>query len=236
MDIVYVIGPGSDWKDNEIRYSLRSLNKHADKVDKIILIGHDPGFLSDVIHIKHPDPNLCKERNIMEKILRACDEPGISENFFLMHDDHFFLQDFSPAKYPFYYQGTLEEYYSKANKFGKHSKAVLNTINVLKENKLPGLMFNVHHPIVINKKKFKKVMKQYDWEIENGYAIKSLYCNTLSIEGTPTTDCKIKKWLPMEEINKALDGKPFFSLGNAFSQDMRTFLEKTYPEKSPWEN
>ncbi len=235
MDVVYILGKGTNWKDNEIRYSLRSLAKHADKIDKVFIIGQCPDFLTGVIHYPHPDPHSCKELNIMEKIMRACELGEVSSNFFLVNDDHFFMQDFSLAKYPYYYSGTLSEYFEGANKFGRYTQAVGNTMKALSENKLSGKFFNVHHPIVINKSKFKKVMKQYDWNVLHGYVIKSLYCNTLAIEGEPIKDCKITRRVGLPEILKIIEGKPLFSTGDAFSQDMRDFLGKTFPSKSPWE-
>ena len=39
MDVVYILGKGSVWKDNEIRYSLRSIEKHLTGFDRVFIVG-----------------------------------------------------------------------------------------------------------------------------------------------------------------------------------------------------
>ena len=59
MDILYCIGEGSKWNNNELRYSLRSLEKFGKNVGNIYMVGYNPGFLSDeVTFINCPCPSL----------------------------------------------------------------------------------------------------------------------------------------------------------------------------------
>jgi len=55
MDIVYVLGSGSEWDDNEIRFSLRSVEKYLTGVGNVYIIGKKPNFLKDIIHRSVPD-------------------------------------------------------------------------------------------------------------------------------------------------------------------------------------
>ena len=48
--------PAAHGSNNELRISLRSVEKNLTGVGKIFVIGENPGFLSEkVIHIYHPD-------------------------------------------------------------------------------------------------------------------------------------------------------------------------------------
>jgi len=54
MDIVYLMGEGySKCNYNELRYSLRSIDKYGKNVDRVYVIGYCPEWLSDEI-IKIP--------------------------------------------------------------------------------------------------------------------------------------------------------------------------------------
>lgn len=237
MDIVYLLGTGTNWANNEIRFSLRSLQKHAEKFGDLFIVGEDPGFLHGFTHIAMKDAHpKNKARNIYEKIMAACKDPRVSDNFFYVHDDHFFMENFKMEKYPYYYMGTMDDYLARANTFSSYTKAIANTKQVLEASGLPQIFFQPHRPIVINKRKFIKVMAKYDWTIENGYMIKSLYCNTLGIAGEPTKDCNITRQFSLRELNKVLDGHAVFSTRDSFSQDLRDFMRKTFPDKSMWEN
>ena len=39
MDIVYIIGSGSKWQDNELRYSLRSIEKFGGNFGEVYIVG-----------------------------------------------------------------------------------------------------------------------------------------------------------------------------------------------------
>lgn len=53
MDIIYSIGSGSTWDNNELRYSLRSLDMYGKSYDRVFVVGNIPEFLSDEV-IKVP--------------------------------------------------------------------------------------------------------------------------------------------------------------------------------------
>jgi hypothetical protein len=55
IDIVYVLGTGSNWSDNEIRFSLRSVFKNLTNIGQIFIVGEKPAGLKGFIHIDHPD-------------------------------------------------------------------------------------------------------------------------------------------------------------------------------------
>ena len=56
MDIVYIIGKGSKWNNQELKYSLRSIAKYGINIGKVFIVGYKPNFVSDeVIYIPCDD-------------------------------------------------------------------------------------------------------------------------------------------------------------------------------------
>jgi hypothetical protein len=111
MDIIYILGTGSKWQNNEIRYSIRSILKHCQDLERVIIIGEDPGFYhynDKLIHIPTAD-TAHKEANIWKKVLKAAGTPEISDPFLFINDDHFMLKPFNAAVYPYYTKGDLAE-------------------------------------------------------------------------------------------------------------------------------
>ena len=46
MDILYVVGRGSTWNNNELKYSLRSIAKNGINVDRVFIVGYIPDFIN----------------------------------------------------------------------------------------------------------------------------------------------------------------------------------------------
>src|SRR4051812_29778761 len=107
INIMFPVGPGSLWDDIELRYSLRSIEKHISGVKDIWIVGVLPSFVKNVRYISFPDEHKCKETNIYRKVLRACQESDITDDFLFFNDDHFMLQDYVADQYPFYQKGDL---------------------------------------------------------------------------------------------------------------------------------
>ena len=108
LDLVYILGRGSNWQNNELRYSLRSVEKFVTGIRNVFIIGEKPSFINDqVIHIPYKDVYTNKARNIMAKILRACNDSRMTKNFMLWNDDYFAIQPFSAIDYPYYFKCDL---------------------------------------------------------------------------------------------------------------------------------
>jgi hypothetical protein len=236
MDLVYILGNGSKWNNNEIKYSLRSVQKYVKGFRKIFIVGEKPDFINGFTHIPFSDDmSLNKERRIMEKISFVCKQKQISSNFLFFNDDFFFLKKISVIKFPYYQKGELGKAFQKRTISDPYRMSLENTFDVLESNKHESTHFDVHAPIIYNKSKFLKVMSQYDWEIPHGYVIKSLYANTLGIEGPYMSDCKISRQLTCSEILSLIDGRLLFTTGERINESMMQVLAELYPKKSKYE-
>ena len=98
FDVVYVLGNGSSNDNEELRYSLRSIEKFAIGIRNVFVVGANPGYLSDkVIYIpttdKFPHDHLNKDRNHWRNIEIACKDPRLSEDFLFAADDNIILKE-----------------------------------------------------------------------------------------------------------------------------------------------
>lgn len=235
MDVVYPLSNGSTWENNELRFSLRSLELHYPRVKNLYIVGTKPDWIKNVTFIPYRDvPGLeNKERNIMNKIVAAINcKTLLSKDFIFMNDDHFILDS---LPFPYYFQESLNASVLKRG-VDSYSASLNNTLKALESKKLQTLNFDIHCPIVYNKEKFIRVMDQYDWTVYSGYVIKSLYCNTLGIKGTEMPDLKIKSRMDCFKLEALTTGRKFFSIyDEAIGPDLTTYLYYLYPNKSKWE-
>ena len=228
IDIVYPLGSGSHYNNDELKYSLRSVEKYLSGVANVWIVGECAGWIQNVKHIFHPDnPAKSSDYNIMKKICRAIEEPELSENFLFFNDDHFLLHPFEAKDFPYFYDKTLERYLKErgADTYGKRAK---NTLEHLKSKGLPCKHFDIHYPIIYNKSLFlQHVAQAVDWE-KKAYVIKSMYTNSLLIEGTEAKDHKVGKELPAF-------GAQVFSTTPKFRKSIYRFLTEQFNKASKYE-
>lgn len=232
--IVIPLGRGSKYHDLELRMALRSVEKHLTGYGDIFIIGEKPAWIQNVIHIPATDGTQTydKERNIFNKIMIACNDERVSEDFLFMNDDHYLLRDYEAVQFPYYYEGLLQDYKTVS----QYKHTIWNTLKV-HEACFDDKYFDIHCPIVY-KKKYLALLNQLDWNIPYGYAIKSLYCAAWQsmIQGLEYPDLKIKDPLPYAVIIRMLQGRSWFSIGDgAFAGEVRTVLEDLYSVPSKYE-
>lgn len=189
--IVYPLGNGSRLNDAELKYSLRSVEKNLCGYGNVFIVGRKPTWIQNITHIEAKDHFEVPDRNIMTKIMKACDNPDVSDTFLFMNDDHFLMHTFHVEKFPFYYSESIESYLERRGMDG-YGQRVRNTYDYLKKNDLPTKYFDSHTPILIEKSRFKEIMSKVDWEKKHGFVIKSLYANSLKIEGIQEKDHKLE--------------------------------------------
>ena len=116
-------------------------------------------------------------------------------------------------------------------------KQTLNTIEFCFDD---GYDFDVHCPILFNKKIFKDLFSRLPerWPV-HGILIKSYYANHCldTTKWIPCEDLKFKEPLMKESIYMALEGRSWFSIGDRClkSGAMKEVLGELYPNKSKYE-
>lgn len=235
IDVVIPLGRGSKCQDEELRYCLRGIEEYLTGYRYIYIIGELPAWVDGVIHIPMRDTDQ-RETNIMKKVLKACDTPAITSRFIKFNDDHFLLAPVNAPTYPHYYSGLLSERAGKLPSMRAYRQSMTNTSSVLRKAGHPEKDFDIHTPIVYEKNAFRQTMKKYNFNVPFSLVVKSVYCNTLGIEGEQLQDCKFKKQMTYEQMRKAIADRHVFSIGDeAINKDLWRLLKELYPNKSKYE-
>jgi hypothetical protein len=148
----------------ELRYCLRSIEKHLSGVDEIFIIGYCPDWVQNVIHIPaDEDPrNRFRDRNIMNKMVMACKDERVSDNFLMVHDDHFLLADYEAGAFPYYHMGPMNEGFGQYGDTKQNTKSLLHFQPEFNN-------YDCHCPIVFNKQLFMRSVALADWSKWYGY-------------------------------------------------------------------
>lgn len=238
IDIVCPLGNGSKWMNNELRYSLRSLEKFGKNIGEVFIVGEFPEWLQYCEHIPVKD-GIGHEKNIMLKLLAACNDDRVSENFMLWNDDYFLTAPINCELYPNYECGSLAMKIEARIKEDGYRKSLENTRTFLTRNNKWTLMYDGHCPIIYNKTMFRELMNNVDWTIGNGYAIKSLYANYYALPHQYMDDLKFSERIGESEIYQKINGRHIFSIADGVmfcpSKTMKNILEKLYPNPSKYE-
>jgi len=230
MDLVYILGTGSEWHNNEIKYSLRSVEKNLTH-DKVFVVGEKCDWFSDkIIHIPAEDPYKEKLKNALHKLSIACNDKRISKDFILMNDDFFILKPITEIK-P-YYKCTLRESIDRhPTKAGYYYTSIEDTLKFLGTE--DALDYSLHYPFVYNKAKLKKLITKVK-ETGNQILLRTAYGNTYKIGGTQRQDVKARnsrQFISMKSVVDAISTENDYVKRNRF----RSFITKEFVPKSKYE-
>jgi len=240
IDVVYVLGTGSNWNNNEIRFSLRSVEKNLKGVRKIWIIGEKPDWIRNINHIQHPDeigPNNA-DGNIIRKVLRACREESLTENFLFINDDHLIMKPMTASEIPPYHKGNMlnfpKEYFEET--FWR--LRLWRTRNILHQKGFKALHFDCHVPLVMNKNRFPEVMAMFDYEKATGYTMKSLYGNVVYPDAPRLNGEKATVFKPyvIEDLIIRVRNKSFVSFNDdGLRPPLKIWLYDTFLKPSKYE-
>lgn len=259
MDILYLIGKGSQCNDWELRFSLRSIEKYCKNVGRIFVVGHCPNWLSDeVIKIKKPIlpsfGNNDKNKNIYRDLLYAVENSdiGVNDNgeFLISMDDHFYCCETDFNNYPFYVKDytkrkcrhMLPEVFEEGFMAEDYQHLLVSTSNFLLERGFSNINFTLHRNMHMNRY-FIEQMKDLNDEIFTN--------NDIFVEGAAVAlnyrytkqpfdyiICEDKKFDNVKEIKKLLksESQHVFSTNDfKLFSPLFVFLSKLYNIPSKYE-
>ena len=133
-DVLYIVRP-SGWNyDEELRYALRSLEKHARNIGRVFVCGDIPEFLSDdVVKISCDNPHNRKAKNLQYRLEYAIQHSDIGNRFLLSSDDIFLMQDVDLDNYPHFWKNGAEISVPAELENTKIGHIVANAREVLKQ-------------------------------------------------------------------------------------------------------
>lgn len=238
-DILYPIGTGSKWNDNELRFSLRSIEKNMKSIRNVYIIGRKPEWATNVIHIYQPDILMNNaDGNIIMKVMKAAKEERLSNEFLFMNDDHFIMKPIKPNEILNYHKAILSEKTASYFNNNMWSKRLLRTKKLLESLHKTTYHYDCHTPILINKAKFIEIFENIDYKSSIGYTMKSTYGNIAEIEPKALEKEKvmIKSPFDHQKIERIIADATFLSIKDeAINQDFEYFIHKRFPKKSKYE-
>ena len=233
MDILYILGDGSPFYNEELKYSLRSLERYGKNIGRVILVGEKPSFL-DYSKIEHYPFNETgvKEFRIAAKILHACNIGAVDGDFLFCNDDFFFTKEFDCNNFPYYQKGLL--YTGQLNNaYADHLRL---TRDFLLSKGKPTYHFDVHCPIIYNSDRFQCLIEAWEYSRDSiGMVVKSTYANMYGLNGPFYNDIKLKALeTPMDKFLMGIN-ECFSIYDQAWNLGVKKYLESNFTSKSKWE-
>lgn len=234
MDVLYILGAGSKFKNRELKFSLRTLQKHLKDVDRVVIVGENPGFLSPEVTFKYiPEAEGNKEYRIAAKICNAIKAGVVSNDFLFFNDDFFLTQNFSAKNYPYYFKSYLNIY----KQDDAYSKALQQTHDYLYNIDKAVKNFDVHLPIIYNASKFLALENVWNdsQKLQFGLVVKSTYCNYYNIKGLKHHDTKLRILQTYKDFERIYNTHLFTCYDYGFVNGVEDYLEYKFPEPSKYE-
>lgn len=226
MDVVYPLGTGSNWNNNEIMYSLRSVEKYGLNVGNVFVIGERTRL--DVTHIPYVETGT-PAVNTWAKVLIAAADERISDPFLWFNDDIYMLQRFDANHYPYYHKGDISERnYQPTGRM--YQRTMHETLKALRARGLSTLHYGVHCPFTVEKEKLLAMDREFG---NIGISFRCAYGNMHNVASRRATDRKTR--LP-KRIKEWVGTAPFFSTrANLRGDAAKPVMNEIYPIRSRWE-
>lgn len=251
MDILYVYGKRNKALDDfELKCSLRSIAEHGKNIDRVYVVGKCPSWLSDEVikipHYKqffeHPKNQGEKNVNIAENVFYAIDHSDIGENFFVSHDDHFYIKDVDFDNYPRYARefGGSGEIITRKHADSEYRNFLADTREFLEKHNLPTINFALHRNMLLSREALENIRELYNESIKEGKPIE-LYILAINwelanrpFEYKIVKDSKIMaddQWWKSEDENAEVFSTSDFKKNSL----ARKKLKKIFPNKCKYE-
>ena len=227
-DIVYLVKECSS--NEELRYSLRSVSENF-KYRKIWIYGGRPSYIQPDEYVHCIQNQGSKWLRTTAMIKKICENPEISEDWWLFNDDFFVMKKTKgiPAAY---HKDIYWHIVHIENRHGMKStlytKQLRDTATALERAGLPVLNYALHMPMLINKEKALATLEAFP----GSPMFRSLYGNYNKIGGKDMKDCKVSKIdrSPDEEAVFLSTTDDTFACGKAGA-----FIRDRFPEPCKYE-
>lgn len=222
MHYLYPLGWGSRWDNNELRYSLRSLEKNC-KVDGVTIVGNCPRWLKNVQHVPFNPVDGSKINREYTALLGAL--PYVPNEFIFMNDDFYVMEKMDEIR--LYHQGTLRQMIKWAQMDNPlsddlYTVARQSTLDTLQEFCREPMDYDVHTPMPLLRDAVYNCASMYTfWD---NLQFRTIYGNVICAgQGEQIQDVK-DVW-----------GKPFFSTETTVPETTRAKLAEAFPDPSEFE-
>lgn len=186
-DVVYILK--EDIEPNELRYSLRTVAEHFPCRYVWFVCGNPEGFKPDRV-LEHEQQGGTKWERVRSSLIKVCQNPKVSDEFFLFNDDFFVLAD-PPRDFVNYSNGTIgkriRDITKRHGRRSKYTEELRELKTYLSRCDYDTVSFAVHMPMLFEKDKLLKLLTSRNCSP----MIRSLYGNVYEIPFVYHKDVKI---------------------------------------------
>lgn len=235
IDMLYILGSSSKWDNNEIKYSLRSVAKYAKNINRVFVVGENPGFFSDKVKYIYCDDPKYRAYNHYHKVRHVIETTDISDNFILNYDDNFLLTPTDMEKYPYYSKGLLPPTWRVMSGY---RECMVNTRVLLEKHNKNVVDYCVHTPVIYNRLKFKSLYPIFESCESMQYFVspRAVYCNWYEVPPVAYQDLVLRNITGFNEVLKLTGRKHIYSINDrAIHRGVEEHLNKLFPEKCIYE-
>lgn len=241
IDYIIPLGKGSRSKNDELRILLRSLEKNAYNLGRVIIVSQcAPDWLRNVIVVPMNDilPHN-KDGNIISKILAGIRTVGINGEFVWSADDLVLVRPLDLATLPPIYNRNGRTHFVEEAKKPKHRwhERMVRTFDLAAELKLKlECNYEAHTMQRLNANELLNAISTIDYESGLGYGIMSLFAMlTGRMGGEPQ-----ERWKTCHETEESAKADfgcvPFVQYNDkSFLNGLRSRLFQAFPMKSKYE-
>ena len=235
-DLVIPLGVGSKSDNDELRILLRSAERNAIGLGRVIIPTQaPPKWLRNAIVVSCGDPlQHNKDGNLINKVLTALVREKVTGDFILAADDNVFCQPVNVSEIPMLYNTKgIGDFDPKGNRWRVR---MLNTMEYLIGQGWPSdRNYETHTPQVFNAQKVLTGMQGIDYVSEPGFGIYSLF-RCVSGEFPNVTQNKCKTTHENVASADAPIDRMFAGYNDsAFLNGLRERLFEMFPDKSRFE-
>ena len=231
-DIVYFVK--DEPENEELVYSLRSVEKNW-PYRSVWFCGGCPTNLRPDQQMKIKQEGTSKWNKVRNMIEKVCLNDDITEDFWLFNDDFFIMKPMSEDMPP-QYNGDLISDALQMEKRQGHEDDFTRRLKCANSALLAAgktnLNYEVHKPMLINRKKALEVLKEFP----RTPAFRSIYGNCMNVGGESKHDMKIKM-VKFKNIFAIENKWEFLSTSDeSFAEgDMGEIIRRRFTEKSRFE-
>ena len=233
LDVLYIIGNGSVCFNQELVYSLRSLEKYGQGYNRVFITGEYPNFVrkSSVVYTPADDIG-CRAINHWWKVNETIKKTDISERFLLMYDDIFFCKETDVRRYPWYYRGKISQEPPRT----LYQMMMSQTRKYLEEHGEPTLNYACHFPCIYKRSNFLEMESEFEkYKNDNlGLSVRCVYGNRFKNVNDFREDIKVRS--NISDIDSLVKTTECFSTADyCFEGTVKDWCLKEFPNKSKWE-
>ena len=186
-DVVYILKSGV--RTDELRYSLRSIEKNLEHGNVWFVCGQPMGLYPDC-SIRMQQKGILKWEKARSSMIAVCKNKDVSEKFWLFNDDFFVLKPMASEE-P-YFGGMLRDHilhieHRYNDKRTGYTRALRYCEQTLADAGFTTFDYALHIPMLVDKAKMLKVLETFP----DCPMFRSLYGNYAEIGGTQHDDVKI---------------------------------------------